>query len=119
MHRCTAYINMENEGYPAYPAVLNDESLNSHVQRIGSLLLGPENVKMGEKLMAGEDFAFYQEVIPGIMLSIGIRNEKLGSIHSPHSPHFFLDEDVLPVGAALHTALAETYLNEHQQSVEQ
>ncbi|KAF2299555.1 hypothetical protein GH714_032537 [Hevea brasiliensis] len=119
VHRCNAYINMENEGYPAYPAVVNDESLNLHVQRIGSLLLGPRNVKMGQKVMAGEDFAFYQEKIPGIMLSIGIRNEKLGSIHSPHSPHFFLDEDVLPIGAALHTALAETYLNEHHQSVEQ
>ncbi|RVW60912.1 IAA-amino acid hydrolase ILR1-like 5 [Vitis vinifera] len=61
-----------------------------------------------------EDFAFYQEVIPGVMFSIGIRNELVGSVHSPHSPHFFLDEDVLPIGAALHTALAEIYLDEHQ-----
>lgn len=109
---------MKEEDYPPYPAVMNDESLNLHVQRVGRFLLGPENVKIGEKVMAGEDFAFYQELIPGVMLSIGIRNEKLGS-HSPHSPYFSLDEDVLPIGAALHTALSETYLNEHQQSVVQ
>ncbi|XP_065872123.1 IAA-amino acid hydrolase ILR1-like 5 [Euphorbia lathyris] len=116
VHRCKAYINMEKEEYPPYPAVVNDESLNSHVQRIGSRLLGRDKVKEGSKVMAGEDFAFYQELIPGIMLSIGIRNEKIGSIHTPHSPYFFLDEDVLPIGAALHTALAESYLCEHQTS---
>ncbi|KAL0321635.1 UNVERIFIED_CONTAM: IAA-amino acid hydrolase ILR1-like 5 [Sesamum calycinum] len=64
----------------------------------------------GQKSDGREDFAFYQEVIPGAMFGIGIRNEKVGSIHSPHSPYFFLDEDVLPIGAALHTALAEFYL---------
>lgn len=102
-----------------YPATVNDEKLNLHVERVSGLLFGPENVKKGKKVMAGEDFAFYQEVIPGVMLSIGIRNENVGSIHSPHSPYFFLDEDVLPIGAALHTALAEIYLDEHQQSAAQ
>ncbi|WCJ27568.1 IAA-amino acid hydrolase ILR1 [Euphorbia peplus] len=117
VHRCNAYINMEIEEYPPYPAVVNDERLNSHVQKIGSHLLGEDKVKEGSKVMAGEDFAFYQELIPGIMLSIGIRNEKIGSIHTPHSPHFFLDEDVLPIGAALLTALAESYLSDHQTSL--
>uniref|UniRef100_A0A5B7BL53 Putative IAA-amino acid hydrolase ILR1-like 3 n=1 Tax=Davidia involucrata TaxID=16924 RepID=A0A5B7BL53_DAVIN len=117
VHRCNAYVDMKEEDYPPYPACVNDESLHQHVERVGRLLFGPENVKVCKKLMAGEDFAFYQEVIPGVMLSIGIENEKVGSIHSPHSPYFFLDEDVLPIGAALHTALAEMYLNDHQHSV--
>lgn len=119
VHRCRAYIDINVEGFPFYPATVNDEKLNLHVERVSGLIFGPENVKMGEKVMAGEDFAFYQEVIPGVMLSIGIRNENVGSFHSPHSPYFFLDEDVLPIGAALHTALAEIYLNEHQHSAAQ
>ncbi|KAJ6867937.1 IAA-amino acid hydrolase ILR1-like 3 [Populus alba x Populus x berolinensis] len=119
VHRCRAYIDINVEGFPFYPATVNDEKLNLHVERVSGVIFGPENVKMGEKVMAGEDFAFYQEVIPGVMLSIGIRNENVGSIHSPHSPYFFLDEDVLPIGAALHTALAEIYLNEHQHSAAQ
>uniref|UniRef100_A0A2P2NY48 Peptidase M20 dimerisation domain-containing protein n=1 Tax=Rhizophora mucronata TaxID=61149 RepID=A0A2P2NY48_RHIMU len=119
VHRCTAHIDMMEEVYPPYPAVFNDETLNFHVQKVGRLLLGPEHVTTGKKVMAGEDFAFYQELIPGVMLSIGIRNEKIGSIHSPHSPYFFLDEDALPIGAAMLTALAEVYQNEHQQSVVQ
>ncbi|KDP37575.1 hypothetical protein JCGZ_08266 [Jatropha curcas] len=119
VHRCNAYIDTKEEEYPSYPATVNDEKLNLHVQRIGSLLLGAENVKLGERVMAGEDFAFYQEMIPGVMFSVGIRNEKLGSIHSPHSPHFFLDEDALPVGAALYAALAETYLGDLDSVVQQ
>ncbi|KAF9614935.1 hypothetical protein IFM89_021365 [Coptis chinensis] len=106
------------EEYPAYPTTINDEILHEHVERVGKLLLGPKNVTTANKVMAGEDFGFYQGVIPGVMFGIGIRNEDLGSVHSPHSPHFFLDEGVLPLGVALHTALAEIYLNDQWESVD-
>lgn len=116
VHRCKAYIDMKEEDFPAYPACTNDEHLHQHVERVGKLVLGPENVGEVEKVMAGEDFAFYQQIIPGVIFQVGIRNEKVGSIHAPHSPHFFLDEDVLPIGAAMHTAIAEMYLNNYQHS---
>nr|ACZ56436.1 IAA-amino acid hydrolase [Populus tomentosa] len=120
VHRCHAHVDMyEKEDVPLYPATVNDEKLNLHVERVSRLLFNPENFKMGQKVMAAEDFSFYQEVIPGVMLDIGIRNENVGAIHSLHSPYFFLDEDVLSIGASLHTALAEIYLNEHQQSAAQ
>ncbi|KAL3846052.1 hypothetical protein ACJIZ3_003455 [Penstemon smallii] len=112
VHKCKAYVDMKEAEFPQYPACVNDDKLHQHVEKVGELLLGHENVKEGKKVMAGEDFAFYQQVIPGVMFSIGIRNEKVGSVHSPHSPHFFLDEDVLPIGAALHTAIAEFYLKD-------
>lgn len=113
VHRCNAHVDFKEDDYISYPAVVNDNDLHLHVERVGQLLLGPDNVRAAKKVMAGEDFAFYQEVVPGVLYSIGIRNEKVGSIHSPHSPFFFLDEEVLPIGAALHTAIAELYLNEH------
>lgn len=109
---------MKEDEFPEYPAVVNDEILVQHVERVGRLLLGPDKVKMGEKIMAGEDFAFYLQLIPGVMFGIGIRNDKVGSVHAPHSPFFFLDEDVLPIGAALHTALAEVYLKDNQHLTE-
>ncbi|PIA34940.1 hypothetical protein AQUCO_03700297v1 [Aquilegia coerulea] len=118
VHRCKAFIDMKEDSHPIYPVVMNDEILHQHVESVGRLLLGSNNVKTGNKVMAAEDFAFYQEMIPGVMFSIGIRNEDLGSIHSPHSPYFFLDEDVLPIGAAVHTAIAEVYLKERYQSIE-
>ena len=63
---------MKEKDYPPYPAVINDDSLYQHVQRVGRLLLGPENVKRCNKVMVGEDFTFYQKSIPGFMLGIGI-----------------------------------------------
>lgn len=107
---------MKVEEFPPIPAVVNDESLHMHVKRVGKHILGPQNVHEAKKIMAADDFAMYLEKIPGVMLNIGIRNEKVGSIHPPHSPNFFLDEDILPIGAALQTALAEVYLNQHQDS---
>ncbi|XP_047330536.1 IAA-amino acid hydrolase ILR1-like 3 [Impatiens glandulifera] len=112
-HRCTADIELGMEGYPDYPATVNDDGLHQFVKRVGGLVVGSDNIELSDKVMAGEDFAFYQKKIPGVMFSIGIRNENVGSVYSPHSPYFFLDEDVLPIGAALHTALAEVYLSEH------
>ncbi|KAK7317062.1 hypothetical protein RJT34_00982 [Clitoria ternatea] len=116
VHRCNAYVDFKEEYFTPYPAVVNDNDLHLHVERVGQLLLGPDNVHASKKVMAGEDFAFYQEVIPGVLFSIGIRNEKVGAIHSPHSPFFFIDEEILPIGAALHTAIAELYLNEHKHA---
>ncbi|KAJ3680239.1 hypothetical protein LUZ60_016517 [Juncus effusus] len=112
VHRCKAFINMQEDENPIYPAVENDIKLHQHVEKIAKILLGENNVKEGKKIMAGEDFAFYQQLVPGIMFGIGIRNEKVGAVHQPHSPFFFVDEDVLPVGAALHAAVAESYLAE-------
>ncbi|KAI3915438.1 hypothetical protein MKW92_016425 [Papaver armeniacum] len=118
VHRCKVSINMDVEGHPPYPAVINDKVLHRHVENVGKLLLGSENVKPGIQVMAGEDFAFYQEVIPGVMFMVGIRNEDLGAVHSVHNPRFFVDEDVLPIGAAMHTAITELYLAEHQDKAE-
>ncbi|XP_054788635.1 IAA-amino acid hydrolase ILR1-like 5 [Prosopis cineraria] len=115
-HRCSAHVDMKEETFAPYPAVVNDNKLHLHVKRVGQLLLGPENVREAKRVMAGEDFAFYQQVIPGAMFGIGIGNEEVGSVHSPHSPFFFLDEGVLPIGAALHTAIAELYLEDNQHS---
>ena len=110
VHRCNAFVSMKEDEFPSYPAVVNDESLHQHVQNIGGLMLGADKVQRGKKIMAGEDFAFYQQLIPGIIFGIGIRNEKINAIHSAHSPYFFIDENVLPIGAALHAAIAESYL---------
>ncbi|KAK9204726.1 hypothetical protein WN943_014990 [Citrus x changshan-huyou] len=76
VHRCNAYVDFQVEEFPLIPAALDNDSLYLLVERVGKSLLGPENVKVAEKLLSGDDFAFYQELIPGAMIQIGIRNEK-------------------------------------------
>lgn len=61
--------------------------------------------------MGSEDFAFYLEQVPGSFLLLGVRNDKIGAIYPPHSPYFTIDEDVLPIGAAIHATFAHSYLS--------
>jgi len=107
---CVAFIDFNGE-LPEYPPTVNDESMHNHIQKVGTTLLGERNVKSIGRTMAGEDFAFYSQIIPGGFFMIGVKNESIGATHSVHSPHFFLDEQVLPLGAALHAAIAKMYLD--------
>ncbi|GJX10344.1 hypothetical protein Tco_0200203 [Tanacetum coccineum] len=58
---------------------MHDETLNKHIDQVGSILLDPKGVKSSEKVMAGEEFVFHQQVVPGVMFGIGTRNEAIGS----------------------------------------
>eukprot|EP01018_Ginkgo_biloba_P015640 Gb_07095 [translate_table: standard] len=109
---CTSHIDFKEKEMPECPTTVNDEKLYNHVQKVGETLLGENNVKNGGQTMGSEDFAFYSQKIPGAIFWIGVRNESIGSIHLLHSPHFFLDEQVLPLGAAFHATLAEMYLKD-------
>jgi len=108
---CTGFIDFKEEQHPEYPPTVNNEMMHNHVIKVGETLLGVHNVKYGGQKMGSEDFSFYSQTIPGALFWIGVRNENIGSIHSLHSPHFFLDEEVLPVGAALHASIAKMYLD--------
>ena len=61
---------------------------------------------MDDPVMGGEDFAYYLEKIPGSFSFIGGANKKKGIYSKLHTPHFIIDEDALPMGAALLYALA-------------
>lgn len=113
MFRCSATLDFFEKEYTIYPPTMNDDRMHEHVKNVAIDLLGPEKFKIVPPVMGAEDFSFYSEKIPAAFYYIGIKNEELGSIHSVHSPHFFIDEDMLPTGAAMHAAIAERYLNEH------
>ncbi|XP_020582891.1 IAA-amino acid hydrolase ILR1-like 6 [Phalaenopsis equestris] len=110
VYRCVASVDFfEEEGF--YPPMVNDVALYKHVKKMAIELLGSKKYRMVPQVMGAEDFSFYSE-IPAAFYYIGVRNETLGSIHTAHSPYFMIDEDVLPVGAAFHAAIAERYLSE-------
>ncbi|KAF5185982.1 Iaa-amino acid hydrolase ilr1 [Thalictrum thalictroides] len=63
--------------------------------------------------MRSEDFSFYSETMATAFFDIGMKNETLKSDRMLRSQYFFLDEEVLPIGAALHAAVAIFYLDNH------
>ena len=75
-------------------------------------LVGTDKVREVEATLGAEDFAFYSHAghVPSSFLYLGIRNESSGSVHGEHTPHFKIDEPVLSLGAALHTAFLIEYL---------
>jgi IAA-amino acid hydrolase len=90
--------------HPMYPAVVNTERLHSHVENVGISLFCPDKVNHRDKMMAWEDFACYQQLVPGVMIDISITNEDVGSVHSAHNWHFFVDDVVLHVGTVVLTS---------------
>ena len=59
--------------------------------------------------MEVDDFSYFTQRIPGVFYFLGSGNEARQSCYPLHSPLFDVDEDVLPLGAALNAALALGY----------
>ena len=100
---CEAKVEFRGDDYPA---TVNDTALWDFTKRIWSECHAEETTIESAPVMGGEDFAFYTEQVPGCFVGLGIRNEAIGSTFNVHHPQFKVDEDVLPVGSALHTAFA-------------
>lgn len=89
-----------------YPAVQNTGWATDIVIDTASELLGAENVEQMEvPIMAGEDFAFYQQHFPGVFFFLGSGSEESGSVYSWHHPKYNIDEACFTSGAALMASL--------------
>jgi hippurate hydrolase len=95
-----------------YPALVNDEAATAFARRQAENLLGAERVEDFEPKMWGEDFAYYLREIPGSFWMLGIRPPERESIPGLHNSRFILDENALPVGAALLANVALAWLRE-------
>ncbi|HRV92393.1 MAG TPA: M20 family metallopeptidase [Anaerolineae bacterium] len=95
-----------------YPPLANDEAMADLMLSAARDLLGDEQVRVAEKIMAAEDFSFMAQAAPGSFLRLGVYNPAWPQIYPVHTPTFRIDEDALPIGAAalVATALARLRL---------
>jgi len=92
-----------NEGYPA---VINTPWAADLVMETAQKILPAENIRwLAEPVMAGEDFAFYQQEFPGVFFFLGSGSEQASSRWSWHHPKYNIDEQCLKTGAALMASL--------------
>ena len=89
-----------------YPAAYNDPGVVGWLRQTAAELVGAENVISIGPSMGGEDFGYMSRASRGAMMFLGVR-EPGGPDRFLHHPEFDLDEQALPVGAAV---LAETAL---------
>lgn len=72
---------------------------------------GLENSKFIEhKTMGSEDFAFISSAVPAALLSLGCAAKDESKRFTLHNPRIIFDEDCMPIGAAIHTAMAKYWL---------
>ncbi|KAL5973006.1 IAA-amino acid hydrolase ILR1-like [Asimina triloba] len=112
VQRCNVTLNFQVKGLPFFPVTVNSKALHELFRHAASDMLGAENVREMNPLSGSEDFAFYADAVPGFYFFLGMQNESQRQLHSPHSPYFTVNEDVLPYGAALYASLATRYLLE-------
>ncbi len=89
-----------------YPYVYNDEKATEDVRNTATALLGAENVEELPLRMTAEDFAYYTQKIPGCMFRLGVKPTGLENPTNLHTSRLAIDEDALPIGAAMMAALA-------------
>lgn len=89
-----------------YPALYNDPMVAGWVRETAVSLLGSDNVTDKGLVMASEDFGYMSQASQGMMMVLGTK-EPNGPSKFVHHPEFDIDENALPIGAAI---MAETAL---------
>lgn len=101
VHRLEARVRLEL----GPPPIVNPEEAAGWARQAVEGLLGPQAlVPLPTLNLAGEDFAWYLERVPGCFLRIGAR-EPGGETIAAHTPRFYAADESTLVGAAV---LAET-----------
>ena len=88
-----------------YPPVVNDARL---AEEFRALIAATDTIAVSAPpaTMGGEDFAYFAQRVPGLMIRLGIRSESAGSVHPAHSALFRVDERALGYGIETLVAFA-------------
>ncbi len=84
-----------------YPAHVNDSELVDFMKSCTREVLGDGGVHIGRPRMGAEDYSFFCQKWPGVMLGIGCHDPQKGFQFPLHSPHFDMDERALDVAVRL------------------
>jgi len=95
----------EFEYFYRHPVTANDPAQTAYARELARTIVGDERVIDAAKLMGAEDFSLYAERVPACFYTLGVQGGPSSS-HPHHSSLFDLDENALPNGVAMMTALA-------------
>jgi amidohydrolase len=95
------------------PATINDPKLLEQMRPSLVRVYGDANVLVSSPVMAAEDFAFYQQQVPGLFFFVGVRPPEVPADQAipNHSPKFYADEAALKNAVRAMASLAADYLS--------
>ena len=96
-----------------YPVTVNDEALTNWAVPVLKRIATEASVSVCPKTCGAEDFAYYQQEVPGVFFFIGCTPKDQDCKYAPsnHSPRFYVDESGLKVGVKSLAALALDWLS--------
>ncbi len=74
-------------------------------------IAGKQNVVLSKATTGGEDFSYFQEIVPGFYFFLGGKSPDTKKAPSHHTPEFYIDESGLTLGVKIMSQLAIDYLN--------
>ncbi len=95
------------------PVAYNEPALVEDMLPSLVRVAGPRHVKPTVAVMGYEDFAFFQQQIPGMFVFLGARPADIPADQAApnHSPRFIIDETALKTGVRALTTLALDFLH--------
>jgi len=95
-----------------YPLLVNDAELLGLVERSCRQVVGGERaLRLPLPAMGSEDFAYFAQARPAVHFDLGVGKPQ-GPNYPWHHPCFDLDEEALPLGAALLAQICWDYLQD-------
>lgn len=98
--------------HSGYPPVLNHPEMVDMIAEASEQLFGDLRWEEGKPSTGAEDFAYYSEKVPAAMFRLGVSNGQSETMYPLHHPKFDMDENALPVGVAMLSAIALLYLQQ-------
>lgn len=93
------------------PVTFNDEALTTaSLPVLTDVVGGGQHVLAPAPQMGAEDFALYQQKIPGVYFFLGVGNTAKKITAMIHTEYFDMDEDALPIGVRALASVTLDYL---------
>lgn len=89
----------------------NDPDLTAQMLPTLQKIAGKENVTLMNATTGGEDFSFFQEIVPGLYFYLGGMTPGTAVPYPHHTPDFIIDDSGLTLGVKSLSQLTLDYLN--------
>ncbi|MBA3871272.1 MAG: amidohydrolase [Anaerolineae bacterium] len=103
---CEARVTIKHLTIP----LVNNPTVAKRVRKAMKTVVKASALDQTVRTMASEDFSYMIDEIPGMFFFVGAANQEKGIIFGHHHPCFNIDEDVLPLAAALMSACVAEYV---------
>jgi amidohydrolase len=103
---CSAQLEIDHLTKP----VINDAAVGARLREVFQPIVGSSRIDTSVRTMGSEDVSEFMQAVPGVYFFVGAKAETADAYYGHHHPRFSIDEEALPLGAALLASAAASYV---------